>query len=165
MGGGGKGSGKMTISSKNLPALQGSEKQIAWAEDIRKNYIEHINALLASDGDEDISVEFDKLSYSNLARTRETAFDTYLRKVKGMKGREADDYLENLTSEAVKAEEKAKEKAKAAGIKKQQRKEIGEKAYNNFYKKHLKEAVDYALGKCVYADGWINDREVLYYKK
>lgn len=39
------------IDVTKLPTLQGTEKQVAWAEDIRKNYIDYINKQLAGESE------------------------------------------------------------------------------------------------------------------
>lgn len=172
----------MTIKI-NLPQLQGSEKQVAWANDIRNNYIADLNNRIAN-GDIDY-MDIESMYYSGLgiyltSNVDDTsAYDKQLCKIKQQNPElsfkeqmlKAEEYPREIYQKAVEARKSAKAKAKSEGKTTEQSKLEGKKAYAKAiaptYKKWVEDALNgYVANK---AEQWIekfkNSKYNTFYKK
>lgn len=181
-GGGGGASGR--IDTNSLPKLEGSEKQVAWAEDIRKNYVNWLNDFLESD-----ELKTDEIR----SRSAETfALDTFRDGILGTKGQLYDE-MTKLQERGInwrEAEDKAWDKwhkptekidakyrqkvdtFKKTGASKEEVKQFREKIKvekSREYKGLLKEYAQYSLAQPKKASTWIdefkNTKFNTYYKK
>ena len=157
--------GGNTINKNVLPSLQGSQKQVAWAEDIRKNYIAEFNNYFISDDKfmkNEIRPETAIVKARQVYENGITSHDTSMQKSiydeaesKGLTGRNADDYEVN-NSPYLKSSNK--------------RRGITDKSDKlKFDKAELKKYIEYSLKKETSASAWItafkNTRYDTFYNK
>ena len=172
------------IDTNSLPKLEGSEKQVAWAEDIRKNYVEWLNNYLESDElktDEIRSRSAETFALDTfrdgILGTKSQLYDEIERlQSKGIKPREAEDKAWNKwhkPSEKIDAKYRQKiDTFKKTGASKEEVKQFREKIKvekSREYKGLLKEYAKYSLAKPKKASTWIdefkNTKFNTYYKK
>lgn len=183
MGGLSGGGGSFSINSSSLPQLQGSEKQVAWANNIRDNYIADLNDRIAN-GDIDYG-DIESMYYSGLGiyltnnASDTSAYDKQLRKVKQQNPElspkdqmlKAEEYPEEIYQKADEARKSAKAKAKSEGKTKEQSKLEGKKAFAKAiaptYKQWAEDALNGNLANK--AGQWIekfkNSKYNTFYKK
>lgn len=182
-GGRNSGSRELQIQSSSLPELQGSEKQVAWANDIRDNYIADLNNRIAN-GDIDYA-DVESMYYSGLGiyLTNDaydtSAYDKQLSKIKtqnpNLSSKEqilkAENYPREVYNKAIEARKDTKAKAKAQGKTLEQAKKEGNKAFAKSlaptYKKWAEDALNGNSAKK--AGQWIekfkNSKYNTFYKK
>ena len=169
-GGGGASSG---ISTSGLPKLEGSEKQIAWANSIRENYIKDVNDRIANG---DINYfDIDGAYYrgtgaqegrlqdgdGNMYRTPYSIKAAEIRaKNPGMSAREirdkAESYISDLSIKANERARNARKAAKASGASKEEIKAAGKKAESSVYAPVYKQWVKNDLKVSKSSSAWID---------
>jgi hypothetical protein len=182
-GGSASGGGSLSINSSSLPKLQGSEKQVAWANDIRNNYIADLNDRITN-GDIDYW-DIESMYYNGLGiyltsnASDRLAYDKQLSKIKAQnpdltpkeQRLKAEEYPREIYQKAVEARKSAKAKAKSEGKTTEQIKLEGNKAYVKAiaptYKQWTEDALNGNIAKV--ASQWIekfkNSKYNTFYKK
>lgn len=172
-GGGSGGGGAKSISTKSLPKLEGSEKQVAWAESIRDKYIADINRIIA-DGEfesSDLENYYYRGTGAMYGRMKDdtgehhsTPYDRQLRKITAanpnMSSREqiskAEDYRQELITKAKGKRKAAWDKARAQGKRGEERKKIARKAESDVYATEIIKWVKADLQVSTKASSWID---------
>lgn len=175
----GKGKGSYTINTNDLPALKGTEKQVKWANDIRKDYVNRINEFLQNDEiywnpvlkttAEDFARSM--LHYGVLnnydSSKQSSLYENLPKSVKS--NREADDYVNDYIDKIFKpgnaVRKDAKAEGKAKGMSSGEAREYSLKAQKQYYKKYIAEFTKFSLNKAGRASDWIDKYKNKYGKK
>ena len=166
-----EGKGNQGISA-NLPELTGSEKQVAWASNIRQNYIDDVNRRI-----QEGNLEFEDLysAYYNgtgamTDRMKDGNGNLYtnqytkqLREITGNAERatreqrdKAEDYVYQISEKADEAGREAYNSAKAQGKSKEEQKNARKMAKSKVFAQTYKSWVEQDLSLSTSASMWID---------
>ena len=156
-----------SIDVNSLPALQGSEKQIAWATEIRENFVKKLNRKIA-EIDLDYA-EFESACYKGVGAVRhhhkyDATFIAYnqLREVY-KSDREVEEHLDNFRYTSAMAEREARKKAKENGLSRDDIKKTAKNAWFSKLKEfYVKMCVDSLMSNesrkaSIWIDAYKND--------